>query len=269
MILLEPFILRALAAGGLLAITAAPLGNFIVWKRMAYFGDALAHSALLGIALGLALQAPLQVGIVIICALFAGAIYWLQQRKTISNDTLLGILAHASLAYGMLSIALMPDVRIDLHSVLFGDILSVTRTDLLWMGGSSLLVLSILITTWQKLLLATLSEDLAKAEGVRTNLLQALLLLCLTLTVAMAIQVVGILLVTSMLIIPAATARLLARSPEHMAGLAALLGVATVAGGVFVSLVIDVPTGPSIVAVLATLFFLTALGQRLWRTQSV
>jgi zinc transport system permease protein len=259
MMLFDPFVWRALFAGLILAVTAAPLGCFVVWKRMAYFGDALSHSALLGIALGLAANVPLQLGIVAISALFAALIYGLQRRKTISNDTLLGILAHAMLAYGLVSIAMMPDVRIDLHSVLFGDILSVSETDLYWIAGGAAVVLGILAFHWQKLLLATLSEDLARAEGYRTNRLQALLLLCLTLTVALAIQVVGILLVTSMLIIPAATARIFAKSPEGMAGFAGLIGILAVSGGLCLSLTVDIPTGPSIVATLATLFFVAAL----------
>lgn len=266
MMLLDPFLWRALLAGLLLAVTAAPLGCFVVWKRMAYFGDALAHSALLGIALGLAANVPLQLGIVAVSVLFAALIYGLQRRKTISNDTLLGILAHAMLAYGLVSIALMPDVRIDLHSVLFGDILSVRKTDLYWSGGGAVVVLGILLLNWQKLLLATLSEDLAKAEGYRTGRLQALLLLCLTLTVALAIQVVGILLVTSMLIIPAATARIFAKSPDSMAGFAALIGMLSVGGGLYSSLIVDIPTGPSIVATLATLFFVAAVVGSLRRT---
>ncbi len=259
MFTLDLFILRALIAGFILAIAAAPLGCFVVWKRMAYFGDALSHSALLGIALGLAVNIPLQLGIMAICALFAFAIYFLQQRKTISNDTLLGILAHSMLAYGLIGMSLMPGVKIDLHSVLFGDILSVKQTDLYWIAGGATLVLGILAFNWQKLLLSTLSEALAKAEGLKTGQLQGLLLLCLTLIVALAIQVVGILLVTSMLIIPAATARIFARSPEAMACIAALVGITAVGGGLYASLIIDIPTGPSIVATLATLFFSIAL----------
>ncbi len=259
MMLTEPYLVRALIAGLLVAVTAAPLGCFVVWKRMAYFGDALSHSALLGIAMGLALQIPLHIAIVMVCAVFAVVMFGLQHRKSISNDTLLGILAHSMLAFGLVGIALMPGVRVNFHSVLFGDILSVKRDDLFWVAGGAIVVMGVLWMNWQKLLLATLSEDLAKAEGYHTGRLQALLLFALTITVALAIQIVGVLLVTAMLIIPAATARIFSRNPEFMAAMAALIGMISVGGGLYASLIVDVPTGPSIVAMLVSLFFVTSL----------
>ena len=254
-----PFIIRALAAGLGLAAIAGPLGCFIVWKRMAYFGDALSHSALIGIALGLALQLPLQIGMILICSLFALLMLILQRHKIISSDTMLGILAHTALSYGLIAITLIPGVSIDLHDVLFGDILAITQADITWIFVVGVIVLSAIYLNWSKLLLATLNADLARAEGQNTDRLQGLLLICLTLTVMIAVQVVGILLVTAMLIIPAAIARFIAKSPEVMAIGAVVIGMGGTIAGLYISLMLDIPTAPTIVATLATTFFSVSL----------
>jgi zinc transport system permease protein len=265
---LDPFVLRALAAGIGVAIIAGAMGCFVVWRRMAYFGDSLAHSALLGVALGLATGINSNIGIVIVCSLFSGLLLWLQQKKWLATDTLLGILAHAALSIGMVTISLL-EKKFNLHAYLFGDILTVTLTEIYWIFGGGVLVLILLARNWSGLVLMTIHEDLAKAERVRTFFTQLMFMFLMTIVVAVSIRIVGILLITSMLIIPAATARQLVRSPEAMAFAASALGVVAVIGGIFASLQYDTPSGPSIVACSAVMFMvllpLAALFNRKFR----
>ena len=249
----EPFILRALAAGIGVATIAGTIGCFVVWRRMAYFGDSLAHSALLGIALGLAVNISTNLGTVIVCSIFAFLLLWLQQKKVLATDTLLGILAHAALSIGLVAISILGQ-KVDLHSYLFGDILTVTASELWWIYLGGAVVLILLIMNWSALVLMTIHEDLANAENVNTFLSHVLLMILMTIVVAVSFRIVGILLITSLLIIPAATARQLSQSPEAMAVLASLLGIVAVLGGMLGSIHFDVPSGPSIV-VMSTLLF--------------
>lgn len=256
MIMLEPFVLRALLAGLLVAAIAAPLGCFAVWRRMAYFGDSLAHSALLGVALGLLSGIGVLPGVVVVCAVFALLLLWLQQKKLLATDTLLGILAHSALALGMVAVSVLQVPGLNVESYLFGDILTVGSADLWRMAGGGVLVLLLLASHWQALVLMTVHEGLAQAEGVNIFRAQCILMLLMTIIVALSIQVVGILLMTALLIIPAATARQYARSPEGMAVLAAVLGMLAVLLGLSASVLLDTPSGPSIVSAAAGLFFL-------------
>lgn len=256
--MLDDFLVRAFLAGTGLALVAGPLGCFVVWRRMAYFGDSLSHTALLGIALGFLLGIDPQLGVVASCIAMALLVAGLQQQNRLPTDTLLGILAHSGLALGLVAIAFLDSLRVDLMGYLFGDILAVTVADLAWIYAGAVLVLSLLVLVWRRLLFATLHEDLARAEGVSVLLLRLVLMLTMAVTIAAAMKIVGILLITSMLIIPAATARRFASTPEQMAVLAALTGVVSVAGGLWGSLLYDTPSGPSIV-VCALLLFLFSL----------
>lgn len=261
----DAFIVRALAAGVGIALIAGTLGCFVVWRRMAYFSDSLAHGAFLGIALGLAVDASTNLGTILMCALFAMLLLWLQQQKILATDTLLGILAHAALSFGMVTISLL-EQKIDIHSYLFGNILTVTTQELWWIYVGGAVVFFLLLWNWPALLLMTLHEDLAQAEGVRTFYIQALLMFLMAIVVSVSIPVVGILLISSMLIIPPATARHLTRSPEMMAMVAAILGIIAVMGGMYGSILFDTPSGPSIVVfatgLFAFLFFISSLFSR-------
>ena len=249
----EPFILRALAAGIGVAIIAGTIGCFVVWRRMAYFGDSLAHSALLGIALGLAAGLGTNIATIIVCLAFALLLLWLQQKKVLATDTLLGILAHSALSIGIIVISTL-EQRIDLHAYLFGDILTVGIEELWWIYIGGAIVLMLLLLNWEPLVLMTIDEDLAIAENVRVFLMHLLLMLLLTIVVAVSIRVVGILLITSMLIIPAATAKQLVRSPEAMAVTASIIGIIAVVSGIYGSIQFDTPSSPSIVAAATVLF---------------
>lgn len=252
--MIDDFVIRAAAAGIGVAIVSAMLGCFVVWRRMAYFGDSLAHSALLGIALGLLTGISLNLSILVVCSVFAAILIALQHKKVLATDTLLGILAHAALSIGMVVISFLDQPGFDLHSYLFGDILTVQANDLWWIYGGGILVLALLRINWSSLTLMTINEDLARAEGVNTFRANLVLMCLMTIVVSVSIRIVGILLVTSMLIIPAAAARQLARSPEGMAFIAAIVGIISVIIGLFASMYMDTPSGPSIVSSAALLF---------------
>lgn len=254
----EVFSIIALLAGLAIAMMAAPLGCFVVWRRMAYFGDSLAHVALLGVALGLFGAMPIHIGILLVCAVFAVLLVWLQHKRILATDTLLGILAHAALSIGMIVATFVPGLDLDLHSYLFGDIHNITETNLWWILGSLGVVMLMIFWLWQPLLLLTLHEDLAHAEGISTLRTHILFMGLVTLVVAVSVQLVGLLLITSLLIIPAATARQVTRSPEHMAIMAAFLGMLSISAGLFISYQWHTPTGPAVVC-MATLLFIAVL----------
>jgi len=261
---MDDFLARALFAGLGIAVTMGPLGTFIVWRRMAYFGDTLAHSALLGVALGLLIGIDPTIGIVAVCIVLALALVALRRRQRLADDTLLGILSHGSLSFGLIAIAALPDVRVDLMSYLFGDILAVRLDELYWIVGGGIIVLGILAWLWRPLLLIAVHEEMARVEGVAVERTQILFMLLVAGVIALAMKLVGILLVTALLIIPAAAARNLAKTPEQMAALAALAGALAVVGGLAGSVAWDLPTGPAVVAAATVLFALVVAITRRW-----
>ncbi|MCB1334656.1 MAG: metal ABC transporter permease [Roseivivax sp.] len=266
MTLLDSFLVRAALAGVGVALAAAPLGCFVVWRRMAYLGDATAHAAILGVALSLALNLPVIAGTLIVAVAVALGVARLSGR-TLAADSLLGVMAYSGLAFGLVAVAALPPPRIDPMAYLFGDILSVGKGDLavIWIGAA--LVLTLVWARWSALLTATLNADLAAAAGFNPRRESLWLTLALALVVAVAIQVVGALLISALLVIPAVTARGFARTPEQMAILAAALGVTAALGGLAVSYRLDTPTGPTIVCVAAVLFAVLGSLSRL-RAQS-
>lgn len=260
--ILGDFFWRALIGGLGVALVAGPLGCFVVWRRMAYFGDTLAHSALLGVALGFLLQLPLNLTIASTCVALALLLVLLARSKSLATDTLLGILAHSALAIGLVALSFMPDVRVDLSAYLFGDLLAMRRSDLAWIYAGAAVVLTLLWWLWRGLLMSTLHEELAKVEGVPVERLRLVLMLMFSLVIAVAMKIVGVLLITALLIIPAATARRLAGSPEQMVGLAMVVGMLAVTGGLSASWHWNSPAGPSIVVTAFILFAITYAGIR-------
>ncbi len=255
----DDFLVRAVFAGVGLALIAGPLGCFLVWRRMAYFGDTMAHSALLGVTLSILAGINIALGVFVVGVLVALALIMLERNHTLSTDALLGILSHSTLAIGLVMLALMPFIRIDLMGFLFGDILSVSRLDILVIYVLGAGVLAILALFWRPLLAATVSFDLAEAEGLNPRRSKLILMLLLAVVIAISMKLVGVLLITSLLIIPAATARRLSTSPEQMALIAALLGSIAVSGGLWGSLQFDTPSGPSIVVAALVVFTLSLL----------
>ena len=256
--MLDDFMTRATLAGVGVAMAAAPLGCFVVWRRMAYFGDATAHAAMLGVALALALQSSIFLGAAGVALVMAVAVTLLSGRGY-GMDTLLGVLAHSALAVGLVAASFLRGVRIDLMAYLFGDILAVSRVDLLVIWGGAALVIALVAWRWSALLTSTLNEELAFANGFNPQREQLILRLALAITVAVAIKVVGVLLIVAMLIIPAAAARNLAHTPEAMTLVAAALGSVSAVVGLRAAYVFDTPAGPSIVCVAAALFTICSI----------
>lgn len=250
----------ALLAGSLIAVVAGPLGSFMVWRRMAYFGDTMAHSGLLGVTLAVLLNLHLTLGVALVTITLALLLFTLQRQKRLPTDTLLGILSHGSLAIGMLVLAFSDSIRMDLSGLLFGDLLAVNPTDLIWVATITLIALPLLGWMWKPLLAITVHEDLARAEGIATERIRVLYLILIALVIAVAMKIVGILLITALLIIPAAGARWLATTPEQMALGAAGLGMISIWLGLLFSWMTNAPSGPAIVvtAVVAFVFLLVA-----------
>ena len=259
--MLDDFLVRAgLAALGTAVATGA-LGCFVVWRRMAYFGDATAHAAVLGVAIALMFGWSIIAGVGLMAIVMALMVFGLTAQGQ-SADTILGVLAHGALALGLVAVTLIPGQRVDLDAYLFGDVLTVTAMDVgvIWAGAA--VVLAVLWWRWSSLLTATLNPDLATAAGVHPRREQLILTLLLAAVVAVAIKVVGALLITALLIIPAAASRGFARTPEQMAGLAAVIGGVSALGGLRIAMIFDTPVGPTIVCVAAALFAVGTLIRR-------
>nr|WP_300311129.1 iron chelate uptake ABC transporter family permease subunit [Halomonas sp.] len=256
--ILDDFLIRAFLAGIGVALAAAPLGCFVVWRRMAYFGDATAHAAILGVALSLVLSTSIFAGVLVI-ALTMATLVSLLSNKGYAMDTLLGVMAHSALAFGLVAVSFVSGVRIDLMAYLFGDILAVGLNDLAIIWGGAILVLGLISWRWSNLLIATLNSDLAHACGIDPRREQLILTLSLAMVVAVALKVVGVLLIVALLIIPAAAARPFSRTPETMALLAAAIGAISTTGGLQAAYWLDTPTGPTIVSLAAILFAVASL----------
>ncbi|HHJ36333.1 MAG TPA: hypothetical protein ENJ87_11255 [Gammaproteobacteria bacterium] len=263
---MDSFILYALLAGIALALVAAPLGCIVVWRRMAYFGDTLAHAALLGVALSIALQVLPVMGVTAVGILLASLLYWLEQQRDLSTDTLLGILSHSALASGLIVVSLLQaqGQNINLMAYLFGDILAIDQGELVWMYIGVFIILSVFTWLWPAMISIAVNEELASIDGVDVNRDKFIFMLLLALVIAVAIKVVGILLITALLIIPAASARLFSRSPVQMVYIAILFAILAVIAGLLGSLQWDLPAGPAIV-VMAAAGFLSA---RMFRISS-
>ena len=255
----DDFFTRAILAGIGVALVAGPLGCFIVWRRLAYFGDTLSHAALLGVALAFLFEVNITLAVFCVSACVSIALLLLQKRATLSADALLGLLAHSALALGLVVLAFMTWIRIDLMGFLFGDILAVSKLDIavIWLGGG--VVLAILTAIWRPLFAATVNRELAQAEGMNPDRANIIFMLLMAAVIAISMKIVGVLLITAMLIIPAATSRRFASGPEVMALLAAAIGAVSVVAGLFGSLKWDTPAGPSIVVAALCLFVLSIL----------
>ena len=262
--MLDDFFIRAVIGGIGVALVAGPVGCFIIWRRLAYFGDTLSHSALLGVAMALLLETNVTIAVFLVSVVASLLLLVLQRRAALSSDALLGLLAHSTLAVGLVVLAFMTWVRVDLMGFLFGDILAMTKIDLavIWGGGAA--VLAVLRHIWRPLFAATVNHDLATAEGMRPDLMNIIFMILVAAVIAVSMKLVGVLLITALLIIPAATARRFSASPEQMAVIAALVGMASVWIGLEGSLKWDTPAGPSIV-VAALICFVLSILPRPWR----
>ena len=255
----DDFIIRAFAAGVGLALITGPLGCFIIWRRLSYFGDTIAHSALLGVVIAYAMNFNLIIAVFAVSCFIALSLLFLQKRTNLPDDALLGLLAHSVLAIGLVLLGILSFIRIDLMGLLFGDILSVNITDVLfvWIGGS--IVLIVLILIWRPLFAATVNLELAKAEGLNADLANAIFTILIASVIAISIKIVGILLITGLLIIPAAASRNLSSTPIQMAIISSVIGLVSVVLGLQTSMIWNSPTGPTILAIALGVFILTLI----------
>ena len=250
-------LLPSLLAGLSLTCLTGPLGTFVVWRRMSYFGDTLSHAALLGVAFGFLLNINLFYAIILVTLILAIGLLWLESQKQLPVDTLLGILAHSALSLGLVVISLMNNIRIDLMGYLFGDLLSITMFDFYQIIVCVVIIGLLLVWRWNHFLFITVSEELAFSHGINVPITKFILTILLALTIGIAMKFVGALIITALLIIPAATAKYYAKNPESMAIIAILIGMISIIGGILFSLFYDTPTGPSVVLSNTCLFFIS------------
>jgi zinc transport system permease protein len=265
----DDFFIRALVAGLGVALIAGPLGCFVVWRRLAFFGDTLSHGAILGVAMALLFQFNIMLGVFIVALLLALLLLLAQRRSVLASDSILAILSHGALSLGLVAIACMSWLRVDLLGLLFGDILAVSKLDIaaIFAGGAG--VLSVLIWQWRGLLAATVNREIALAEqnpkALSVMQLDILFTVLLAVVIAVSVKIIGVALMTALLVVPAGAARTLARGPIAMMILSACMGCISVVGGLFTSLKLDVPAGPAIV-VFAVLLFAIGQTANLFRT---
>ena len=255
----DDFFTRALIAGIGIAIVTGPLGCLVIWRRLSYFGDTLAHSALLGVTLAYAFSINISLSVFIISGIVALLLLSLQKKTKLAGDSLLGLLAHSALAIGLVLIGFLSSIRFDLMGLLFGDILAVTVEDIfiIWFGG--LIILGILFYFWKSIFAATVNYDLAAAEGMKPDLSNFIFTLLLAGVIAISIKMIGALLITGLLLIPAATARSLSNNPFQMVIISILVGIISVILGLFSSLELNTASGPSIIVAALVLFILSLI----------
>ena len=255
--MLDDFFLRALIAGLGVALVTGPLGCFVIWRRLSFFGDTLAHAALLGVTISLAIDMNISLAVFIVSSIVALILLRLQKTTNLAGDALLGLLAHSSLALGLVVLGFLSFIRFDIMGLLFGDILSVTKVDLIviWVGGLAIILILKLI--WKSLFASTINYDLAAAEGMNPEKANAIFTILMAAIIAISIKMVGLLLITGMLIVPAAMARNLSNSPRQMVFFSVIGGLLSVLIGLFASLEINSPSGPSIISVALILFILS------------
>lgn len=257
-------LLPAWLAGLLLSLITAPLGAFVVWRKMAYFGDTLSHSALLGVALGIFLHIDPYIAVIVMTIVLALLLVWIEHKTSYSVDTVLGIIAHTALSLGVITIALLDNVRVDLMSYLFGDLLAISYDDIGFIAIGVVVIATVLTLFWKKFLSITISPELAQIEGLNVARLRLLLMILTALTIALSMKFVGALIITSLLIIPSATARRFVRTPETMVAMAVVFSILAVTGGLWFSSLKDTPAGPSVVVCSGAIFALS-----LWRKEKI
>ena len=253
----DDFFIRALIAGIGVAIVTGPLGCFVIWRRLAYFGDTLSHSALLGVTLAFSLSINISLSVFLVSGIVALLLLSLQKRTKLPGDALLGLLAHSSIAVGLVIIGFLTFIRFDIMGLLFGDILSVTTNDILiiWLGGSIILI--ILFFIWKSLFAATVNYDLAAAEGMKPDRSNVIFTLLLAGVIAISIKMIGVLLITGLLLIPPALARNLSNNPRQMVVLSIIGGIISVLLGLFGSLEFNTASGPTIIVAALILFIIS------------
>jgi len=260
--LIDDFLWRAALGASLLAAACGPIGCFVLWRRLAYVGESVAHIGLLGAALGLLIGVNVLIGTAVL-AIVAALVMARATDRTIPAGTFVGIIGHVGLALGFVVLATMETVRTDLLGYLFGDVLALTTADLFAIAGVSLAVLAGTALMWQPLLRTAAGGQIAAAEGRNNRFAQTAFLVLIAILVAFGLKVVGALLIVALLIIPPAAARPFAKTPEAMAVLAAIAGALAAPIGLAAAWLADAPAGPCMVLAAAAIFAASSIAARL------
>jgi len=253
------FVQRALLSGVMLGTTCAVLSFFVVLRRMAFVGVGLSHAALGGVALGVVLGLPPLLAAGVFTVAVAWVIGWMGGRSKLSEDTAIGVFFPTAMALGVVLMSLSPEYRQDLVGYLFGNILSVGPGQVLPLLMLTGVTLGVLTFYFKELLFLGVDPDAAQAAGIPVTALRFLLLTLLAITIVASVKLVGIVLVSAFLVIPAATGQAVARSLRAMLGLAVGTAIGSVLGGLWLSWLWDLPSGATIVLVSASLFFVAVV----------
>jgi zinc transport system permease protein len=256
---LDDFLLRAVLAGLIMVVIAAPMGCLMVWQRLAFLSDTLGHAAVLGVGLGLMLQLEPIFGVLAVALVIVFSLSRVSSFNSALSETTLAIISHTGLAGGIILVGLLPGPTVNLEAILFGDLLATTRTDLLNLLLTTVLLLVLLLRHWRAFVAVSVSREIAQAEGIEVRRIQFLMYIMIALLVAVMMKVMGVLLIAAMLVIPTTSARLFSRSPEQMVYISGLYGLFALGGGITSSFHFDWQTGPAIV-VSATVLLLLTLG---------
>lgn len=257
-----PFMQRALVGGVLLAVLLASLGVIATLRRMAFFGEGIAHASLAGLAIAvLTGLAPLPIAVAW-ALLVALVIFILEKRTTLPRDTVIGILFTASMSLGVVLMSFMHGYQPELLTFLFGSILAVDTMDILFIAIATAIILTGLAANARSLVLVSLNEDSARVAGIRADVVTLLLYFALAVAMVLGVHMLGIILVSALLVIPAATARLLAPSLRAYVLLANIVSVLAVLAGLVISYFYDLPSGATIVLVATALFALSTIFRR-------
>ncbi|HJN85151.1 MAG TPA: iron chelate uptake ABC transporter family permease subunit [Patescibacteria group bacterium] len=257
-----PFMQRALLAGIIVGVLLAALGVYVVVRKMAFFGDGIAHASLAGVAIGLlAGFAPLPIAIVY-AILVALAIYWFEANTKLNSDTIIGIFFTASMALGVVLMSFIPGFQPELISFLFGNILSISTSDVITVA-----ILSVVIMTWlliyrRHLTYISLDKDSAKIAGINSSLHDIIFYIALATAVVLGVKILGIILVSALLLIPAATSRLLTGTFNSFFWVSIVVSMLSVVLGLLLSFFLDAPSGATIILVATAVFFMVAIVTR-------
>ena len=260
---LDDFLLRALFAGLIMVVIAAPMGCLMVWQRLAFLSDTLGHAAVMGVGLGLMLQIEPLYGVLAVALVIVFSLSRVSHFNNALSETTLAIISHTGLAGGIILVGLLPAPTVNLEAILFGDLLATTRGDLLNRLLTTIVLLVWLLRYWRAFVAVSVSREIAQAEGIEVRRVQALMYVMIALLVAVMMKVLGVLLIAALLVIPTSSARLFSRSPEQMVLISGLYGLAALGGGLTGSFQFDWQTGPAIVISATLLLLLTLAYTRL------
>ncbi|NNE62468.1 MAG: metal ABC transporter permease, partial [Gammaproteobacteria bacterium] len=229
--LLDDFVIRALIAGLLMVSIAAPMGCLMVWQRLAFLSDTLGHAAVLGVGIGIGLQLHPMLGVLAVVLLIVLSLSRVNSLNNALSETTLAIISHSGLAAGIILLGTLPNQNISLESILFGDLLATSTSDLMMIAITVAVLVFLLLHHWRSFVAVSVSREIAQAEGIEVKKTQFLMYLMIAMLVAVMMKVMGVLLIAAALVIPTSCARLVSRSPEQMVLFSAIFGIGSLAGG--------------------------------------